>query len=322
MIGPKGFVDESSTVCAVSRWGGRQLCAREGAGGGGGVCLWFGERKIVPRAPSRLMSAPLRTALVVTVLRSVDCFSPGATSPKLRNCYGVMSIDNEATRDASVWASGTHMALGEAAPTAPVCAAAATAQGAPRTLLLSPSTSFATPRGWQTLTSYTSPLARSSRYDEVHCVGGGSLLLWLLACAGKAPRAPLVYFHGPVVLPTPESCAAWLDRDAPEARTVNDGFEWRRQAISLGAGGTISGHTWLKPLLTTVAAGRSYELGARFVQMQRRWERNGRIVHRPWPADDHAVGDELTRLLSSQHEASDSLPSTVLRCTEAECAVL
>ena len=48
-----------------------------------------------------------------------------------------------------------------------------------RTLLLAPSPVLAQPRGWQTL-AQAPLLPKDIRYDEVHCVGGGSLLLWLL----------------------------------------------------------------------------------------------------------------------------------------------
>ena len=76
-------------------------------------------------------------------------------------------------------------------------------------LLLAPGAGLSQPRGWAALANQPAlissvPFSRThTTVDEVHCVGGGSLLLWLLACAGKAPRGRTVYMHGPVVLPTP-----------------------------------------------------------------------------------------------------------------------
>ena len=54
----------------------------------------------------------------------------------------------------------------------------------PRSLLLSPTTALASPAGWSQLDA---PLPQDCRYSEVHCIGGGSLLLWLLAVAGHRP---------------------------------------------------------------------------------------------------------------------------------------
>ena len=54
------------------------------------------------------------------------------------------------------------------------------------------------------------------QYDEVHCFGGGSLLLFLLACAGKSPRlcpGGKVVLHGPLIYPTPDSCKQWLVKE-------------------------------------------------------------------------------------------------------------
>ena len=186
-----------------------------------------------------------------------------------------------------------------------------------RTLFLSPSTALASPRGWQTLGT---PLPANARYDEVHCYGGGSLLLWLLACAHRAPRSRVVYFHGPVVLPTPESCTEWLARAGSDTNDA-DQYEWRRQAVSLGVGGGLDkGSEWLKPLLTSIATGRSYELGARATDMQRRWERNGRIVYKPLPEEEN---DVLTELLHGARFSIDSSdcerPPALLKCGEAGC---
>ena len=195
----------------------------------------------------------------------------------------------------------------------------------PRTLLLNPSTGLAAPRGWQALVAAHPPVPSGSRYDEVHCMGGGSLLLWLLACAGRAPRGRMVYLHGPVVLPTPESCNAWLLR-AGASTLQCDEYDWRRQAVSLGAGGgmlTQSTDEWLKPILRTIAAGRAHELGDRAAAMERRWERNGHLVHR----QDRRRPEELLGALldgdgfpvGDQHGSGAT--SRLLLCDEASCAV-
>lgn len=159
-------------------------------------------------------------------------------------------------------------------------------------------------------------------YDEVHCAGGGSLLLWLLSCAGRAPRSARVIMHGPLVLPTVDSCAAWLkrelqDRDHP---TLDD-YEWRQQALALGAGGALRAaeSRWLELLLRSIAAGRSNELAARYVAMQRRWERNNRIVYRPQLSDEPTPWDALCTA-PGPDELKTARSPLLLRCNEIVCS--
>ena len=184
-----------------------------------------------------------------------------------------------------------------------------------RTLVLAPTATLAQPRAWQNLHA----TYHHGRYDEVHCVGGGSLLLWLLACAGRAPRGRVVHLHGPIVLPTPDSCAAWLADDASE---YVDEWEWRQQAVKLGVGGAAA--PWLRPLLRTIAVGRSVELGVRAAHMQRRWERNGRLIHLPTPSRE---ADEVYQALRRGKAfaidacARGEAPPALLRCTETDCVV-
>lgn len=233
---------------------------------------------------------------------------------------------------------------------APSLRSGPTTAATPRTrLLLAPSTNLAQPRGWAALANSPSLICKSVPFsqtratvDEVHCVGGGSLLLWLLACAGRAPRGRMVYMHGPVVLPTPESCAEWLARDCAAAVAADDdnslsaalfhvdnslsSDDWRTQAVmaGLGGGGLPLEHTaWLRPLLTAVACGRADELGARFSSMQRRWERIGRLVHLPMPETEDGLLDELLRQqMEATSTAKGSAPSTLLRCGEMGCAAV
>lgn len=205
------------------------------------------------------------------------------------------------------------------------------AHGTPSRLILSPSTALAQPHGWQSL--ITTPKSwYGGRFDEVHCLGGGSLLLWLLACAHCAPRGRMVYMHGPVVVPTPESCARWLERTPGRVGVpgAGDKYDWRRQAIALGAGGFLQKEdaSWLEPLMRCVASGRAYELGARATDMQKRWERSGRLIH--VPSRLAATNDDEDGLVSallldgkSRFASIDAgeAASSILRCSEAGCAV-
>ena len=128
-----------------------------------------------------------------------------------------------------------------------------------RTLFLSPSTALASPRAWPAVTANPPPTVRDNRYDEVHCVGGGALLLWLLVRAGRGPRASRVYLHGPAVAPTPDSCAEWLTRAGmPAGASAPDVYEWRQQAVSLGVGGQLRSAElqWLEPMMSSIALGR------------------------------------------------------------------
>ena len=206
-----------------------------------------------------------------------------------------------------------------------IFSALASTEARPRTLVLNPSTSLASPRGWQALVETHSNIPSGKTYDEVHCIGGGSLLLWLLACAGRAPRGRMVFLHGPIVLPTPDSCNAWLERSGSRAPPC-DGYDWRQQAVSLGVGGgNIQRDTdyWLWPVLRTIATGRAHELGERAASMQRRWERNGRLVHRCDRSRRPESEELLAALLEGERLAivGDAASARLLVCDEAMCSV-
>lgn len=149
-------------------------------------------------------------------------------------------------------------------------------------LVLTPSASLASPHGW-------TEIARASfnplqRFDEVHCVDGGSLLLFLLCRAGKAPRLSSrgkVFFHGPVVLPTAASCTDWLARIGAKGTDGTDEWAWRKEALSLGMNGNLheDKYEWLQPITRSIASGRSAELVAHFKQLQHKSEQKGRLIH-------------------------------------------
>jgi len=102
------------------------------------------------------------------------------------------------------------------------------------------------------------------------------LLLWLLS---KRRQRSAVMAHQPIeskptadpplefktilrstpVMPTPESCAEWLQVVDPSAASDCNRREWRRQALLLGLGGATV-EPWLKPIVHKVAAGRFGEL--------------------------------------------------------------
>merc|ERR550514_1402851 len=197
----------------------------------------------------------------------------------------------------------------------PTMNAAAVAAEPANVLLLSPSASLASPRGWSSLS--TMPKL-TDRYDEVHCAGGGSLLLFLLFVAGKAPRLQphgRVFFHGPIVYPTAQSCSAWLDAlNTGNGGSAVDEYDWRQAALSLGFGGALHKECnhWLAPLASAVSAGRSYELAEKFNDLQARSVEKGRLVH--LPGGDGGEEAVLTSLC--RHTVQDS---KLYRCAENEC---
>ena len=54
---------------------------------------------------------------------------------------------------------------------------------ADRSIVLSPPITLAHPRSWQAL-----PLIPEQRYETMHLLGGGSLLLWLMGAAHCLPN--------------------------------------------------------------------------------------------------------------------------------------
>ena len=143
-------------------------------------------------------------------------------------------------------------------------------------LVLSPSRHLAQPRSWQNLAELPQCLSEA---DEVVCLGGGSLLLWLLVRAGRCPRRPMrnVVMHGPLVLPTPESCGRWLSEFGEEdgASTTAES-QWREQALLLGLNG--GAEPWLRPILQQVAMGRFDALQDDMLRYVARWSSSGRLT--------------------------------------------
>ena len=152
-------------------------------------------------------------------------------------------------------------------------------------IVLTPNVNLVHPRYWQSL-----PLIPEQRYDTLHCLGAGSLLLWLLVRAKRSPRVSRVVVHGDLVLPTPESCDDWASTFGVSVTS----HEWRTEALLLGLDGALpsSEHAWLAPILQLVANGRTEELAADMHQLADRWAATGRLV---WaePAKDAAADSEL-----------------------------
>jgi len=195
---------------------------------------------------------------------------------------------------------------------------------AQRTLLLNPSTNLAQPRGWQAIGSQNSPKwISNARYDDIHCTGGGFLLMWLLVKAGIAPKAKKIYVHGPLILPTPTSCAAWLGQAGQSALTCNQ-YAWSRQAISLGAGGCMSdqGKVWIEPLLLAVAAGRTQELANDVMALYHRWERKGFLLadadDEDWHEFEQGLEVEPAPASGPQDDVANG-EKLVVRCAEDAC---
>ena len=156
-------------------------------------------------------------------------------------------------------------------------------------LVLRPSLALAEPQGWWAVGEVPS---FAQRADELVCLGGGSLLLWLLFRAGKAPwAARRVSVYGALTFPTPESCGAWAasgtrrgDPTLP-TRPPPDPHEWRRQAtllLSSNAGDRGSQwrpeQLWLIPLLQPTAAGRFEEVHNEMAIALDRWAASGRVT--------------------------------------------
>jgi len=122
--------------------------------------------------------------------------------------------------------------------------------------------------------------------DVVSCVGGGSLLLWLLLQRSSRQRSqidamPSVVMHGDLVLPTPESVARW-------AMLKIDPHEWRRQAVMVGMNGALKKpeNKWLAPIMTNVAAGRFEPLESQMLRQVDFWDRQGKLEWRPSTSSD------------------------------------
>lgn len=187
------------------------------------------------------------------------------------------------------------------------------------TLVLSPSTSFANPRSWEAVSRMNIP----GLYDEVHCMGGGSLLLFLLACADKSPRlrpGGRVILHGPLVYPTPDSCKEWLKKENQDLEDV-DAHEWRKAALSLGVGGLMEHDQWLEPIVRSVTSGRHGELVDRYETLKCKTEDKGRLVHLMPDGPTPVLASYEKELIRDSVEHK-KLEQVLVKCGEFECVQL
>jgi len=171
-------------------------------------------------------------------------------------------------------------------------------------LLLSPKiANIATPTTWIANTAHG--LAIDQYADQIHCFGGGSLLLWLLLRAQHArshrsvksvgtSHLPPVVFHGDLLLPTPMSAAAAqqsADEDVSQV-SIASRIErtWRRQAVLAGLDGSLHHprNAWARPIFSDVAAGRFQDLETDMLKYIEFWDRVGNVE---WcSADDKEDG--------------------------------
>lgn len=106
--------------------------------------------------------------------------------------------------------------------------------------------------------------------DQVHCTNGGSLLLWLLLTKrrylGKdvpslhpgtttvPSQVPSVVIHGDLLLPTPASAREFASENSLSLDISE--FEWRKHGLMAGVQGTCKDSPWIRPIMSSVAAGR------------------------------------------------------------------
>jgi len=188
-----------------------------------------------------------------------------------------------------------------------------------RSLILSPSSLISSPSSWLGV----SDVNFQGRFDEVHCTGGGSLLLYLLCCARRAPRLTAqgrVIFHGELVYPTFGSVSKWLHKIGLD-ELIEDECEWRQAAVSLGVGGDFhkKQHQWIEPIKKSVFMGRTHELVAHFDDLMTRSKQNGRLDHvqedRPTEdvLDDHARSGVLLCGGDTAFEEAPDMCSLILQ---------
>ena len=185
-------------------------------------------------------------------------------------------------------------------------------------LVLSPPPSLAEPRGWSVLPAIPRALQRP---DEVHCVGGGSLFLYLLVMAGRAPRCNRIVLHGDMVVPTPESCGRWLTQLGATSLASTDPYEWRRQATVLGLGRNRGARApaddaWLLKLSEAAAAGRFSTLEADMLRYVNRWAAAGRLTLCSPREDDAELCCDAAGPLVATDTATGVCAADDARCSE------
>ena len=166
-------------------------------------------------------------------------------------------------------------------------------------LILRPPASILSPASWPDVGSFGSSMEHTATgVEQVHCVGAGSLLLWLLLQArpnelakqatqglGHPSQLPSVVMHGPLVLPTPTSVADFCSTSASDVEE-----EWRRCGVMMFLDDDNMKKTeWLMHIMRDVAAGRFGQLESDMLRHIDHWDRANKLELRP-AADPVSVG--------------------------------
>jgi len=162
-------------------------------------------------------------------------------------------------------------------------------------LLLAPTRgSVDNPANWLSAKSIVrNQLWCSSGAAEVHCVGGGSLLLWLLLNAQRSGRKgqqtiaepmPSVIMYGEPVLPTPESVGMWSNSavDPSLAASWKDAGDRLYHSPAL----KLPENRWLSDISETLSKGDFLMLADDLLRHLDFWDAKGCLNLQPAPSPD------------------------------------